>query len=230
MDGSLRLTDDKGGEVARVALDGKYAFPTALTNTQDGTLISGHRDGTVQWRDAATGQELRRGDFHTNRVECVACDAAGGLVVSGGEDGFLVFWDAVAANARKKVKAHDGGVHGVATGPGGAVFSCGDDGAFVQWSADGERVRDVAIGGDKKPGLAAVAVLAGPGLVVAAGGGRLFCSRLADLAPAGEVVLPSAATALAAAPDGRTLAAGLADGTVALFTPAAAAPAPGKPK
>lgn len=227
-DRSLRLTDAAGKEVTRVVLDGKYAYATAMTSVAaDGTLITGHRDGTVQWRDGKTGAELRRGDFHTNAVKAVACDATGTQVVSGGGDGHLVFWDVAAATSRKKVAAHEDGVAGVCIGPGGQAFSCGEDGALAQWDvATGESVRSVTIDDDGKPDLAAVVVLEKLGLVVAAGGGVLHCRKLGDLAPAGTVALPAAAVSLAVSADGTQLAAGLEDGTVALF---AAVPAPAAP-
>ncbi len=224
LDGSLRLTDDKGGEVARVQLDGKYAYATALCNTADGTLISGHRDGTVQWRDGRTGAETRRGDAHENDVACVACDAAGGVVVSGGKDGKIVFWDPATAAPRHEAAAHEDGVAGLCIGPEGIAFSCGRSGALAQWNtATGELVRNVVVGGDDPPHLRAVAVLGGPGLVIAAGRNRLYCRKLSDLSPVGEVELPCGVTALVTGSDGSQLAAGLEDGTVALFGDGAAA-------
>lgn len=217
-DGSMRLTDDKGGEVARVKLEGKHAYATALCSTDGDTLISGHRDGTVQWRDGKTGAEQRRGDAHTNDVNVVACDASGGVVVSGGKDGKLVFWDPATAAARHEVAAHEDGVAGLCIGPDGSAFSCGRSGVLVQWNvATGEPVRNVVVGEDDPPHLHAVAVWTGPGLVVTAGRNRLYCRKLVDLTPASEIELPAGVTSLAVSRDGLQLAAGLEDGTVALF-------------
>lgn len=226
LDSTLRLVDAGGKEVGNVPLEGKYAFATAFCSTADGTLISGHRDGTVQWRDGRTGAELRRGDHHRNHVQVVACDASGAQVVSGGVDGCVVFWDPATASPRAKVQAHEEGVRHLYIGPAGQAYSCGEDGDLKQWDvAKGELVRSVTVG-EKKPRLDAVAVSAKAGLVVVAAGHRLHCLAIADLAPIGSAELPAGCATLASDADGRLLAAGLDDGTVALFDLAAPAPTP----
>lgn len=231
LDSTLRLVDAGGAEVAKVALEGKYAFPMALCSAADGTLITGHRDGTVQWRDGKTGDELRRGDHHRNGVQVVACDASGATVLSGGVDGHVVFWDPATASPRAKAKAHDDGVRHLCIGPGGEAWSCGDDGEVKQWDvASGELVRSAKVGSGRTR-LDAVAVSAKAGFLLAAAHDTLFCLSLADLKPVGEVKLPADCVALATTADGARIAAGLSDGTVALFDLArpVAPPAPPTP-
>lgn len=236
IDSTLRLVDASGAEVAKVPLEGKYAFPTAFCSSADGTLVSGHRDGTVQWRDGRTGEEQRRGDHHVNGIQVVVCDPSGAHVLSGGVDGHIVFWDPATASPRAKVKAHDDGVRHLALGPDGQAYSVGDDGELGQWDvAKGEVVRSVTL--DGKPRLDAVATLAKAGLLVVASRAELRCLKLADLSVVGTVELPADCFALVGSDDGSRLAAGLADGTVLVFdgnqpppAPAPAAPAKNPPK
>ncbi|MBZ0154395.1 MAG: hypothetical protein K8J09_22940 [Planctomycetes bacterium] len=225
LDSTLRLVDANGSEVTQVPLEGKYAFPTAFCSTADGTLISGHRDGTVQWCDGRSGEEQRRGDHHTNGIQVVVCDASGANVVSGGVDGHLVFWDPATASPRAKVKAHADGVRHLCLGPDGQAYSVGDDGDLKQWhAAKGELVRSVTIG-EQKPRLDAVTATAKAGLLVVASRDQLLCLQLADLSLVGTVKLPADCFVLANSADGNRIAAGLADGTVVLFDFAAPPPA-----
>ncbi len=217
-DNSLALTDRSGAEVERLALTGKYAFGLSAAVASDANvLVTGHRDGTVQWRDLRTGAEIRRGDHHVNGVPVLVADAGGTVVVSGGVDGHLVIWDTDAAAPRHKVSAHEGGVVGACLATGGVLLSCGNGRELKRWDlAQGALLQEVLL--DKDGGdVVGVAALASRGLAVVARTDRLLLCGLGDLAPAGEVPIEAGIAALAASPDGTALAAGLADGTVALW-------------
>jgi WD40 repeat protein len=231
VDTTIRLVDATGTETAKLSFDGKYEFPLCLAHSADGTLVSGHRDGTVQWRNGKNGNEIRRGDQHTNGIQVVACNASGTQVISGGVDGFLVFWEPEDATPRAKVKAHKDGVRDLCMGANDEAWSCGAKGELKRWNAaTGELISTTTVG-DADTRLDALAWSAKAGLLVVASRGSLHCLALADLRHLGEVKLPANCLTLASSPDGNKIAAGLSDGRVALFDLAAppAAPAPAKP-
>jgi WD40 repeat protein len=65
------------------------------------------------------------------------------VLVSGGGDGMLRWWDLRHGECVRVRKAHQGAVQSLKRSPeGGRLASCGDDGALHVWDLEsGERVR-----------------------------------------------------------------------------------------
>ena len=198
-----------------------------------GILVAGCDKGSLHfWRkDTAAG--VRVGDnpphtipAHHGPVLSVAC--CGALVASAGADGKVLVWDLAE---EKAVQTLDAGasVRALAATPDGKTLAAaGDDGAVHLW--------DVAAGkpGPKLAGatdwLLTVA-FSSDGKSVAAGGydghlrvwetasGKSLIDVPAQPPPAPNMPPPpvSVVTALAFAPDGKSIAVGGADGVIHLF-------------
>jgi WD40 repeat protein/transcriptional regulator with XRE-family HTH domain len=83
---------------------------------------------------------------HTGSVSALTWAASGKVVVSGGSDGRLRWWDVQNAGGlecMREREAHQGTVHALKVSPDGRTLaSCGDDGAIMLWDLEsGEHVR-----------------------------------------------------------------------------------------
>jgi WD40 repeat protein len=155
---------------------------------------------------------------HAGVVNCVVADCggpAGGVVLSGGEDGMLRAWALVDGTPRGAVEAASGG-GGVlclaAARDGGRVYSGGGDGALRLWSAaalaDGGAF---APGQRVEPGAGGVTHLAlsrsDDALFSASASGTLQAWRASDLAPLRVLgAHPGRVVAMALSRDGSLLA------------------------
>ncbi|HET6753388.1 MAG TPA: hypothetical protein VFH23_05500 [Jiangellaceae bacterium] len=93
-DGTAIVWDlDRSVPERRMRLDTR---PTTAAWNDSGTLIAiGGEDGSVQFRDPATGDRLHETDQneHALMVNDIAFDAAGGRLVSASEDRSILVWD-----------------------------------------------------------------------------------------------------------------------------------------
>jgi WD40 repeat protein len=73
----------------------------------------------------------------------LAWDPTGSVLVSGGSDGMLRWWDLQHGECVRVHKAHQGAVQSLKSSPDGQkLASCGDDGAIMIWKLEsGERLR-----------------------------------------------------------------------------------------
>ena len=73
----------------------------------------------------------------------LAWDPSGAVLVSGGEDGALRWWEVQGGNCLRVREAHQGTVQSLKVSPDGSMLaSCGDDGAINIWDLErGEHLR-----------------------------------------------------------------------------------------
>jgi WD40 repeat protein len=73
----------------------------------------------------------------------LAWSASGDLLVSGGSDGLLRWWDVLNGESVSMRAAHQGTIRALRVSPDGKwLASCGDDGAIVIWDLwSGEHLR-----------------------------------------------------------------------------------------
>ena len=115
---------------------GKYVFSTA-------------EDMTVQRWELATGKKTLLPATHDSWVRGLAFVDKGKLLVTGGFDGRLMWWDALAAKPdkpMKKLDAHDGWIrHLNVSMDGKTLASCGNDHLVKLWNAtDGKPIRTLS--------------------------------------------------------------------------------------
>jgi sugar lactone lactonase YvrE/tetratricopeptide (TPR) repeat protein len=178
-------------------------------------LASAADDGTVRVWDAASGEQVRPLEGHTDRVWSVAFSPDGRRLASASDDGTVRVWDAATGQELPPPRGHTGGANGVAFSPDGQrLASAGEDGVVRVWdAAGGEQVR--ALKGHT----------GGVNGVAFSPDGRRLASASSDQtvrvwdAAGGEQVRPlqghtGGASSVAFSPDGRRLASASHDGTV----------------
>jgi WD40 repeat protein/predicted Ser/Thr protein kinase len=189
-----------------------------LALSPDGrTLASAGKDCLVYLRDAASG-DLRgvlRG--HSGEVNSVEFDRQGQRLATASDDGSARVWDAATGRQLQRLDGHGGEVvAAVFTPDGRALVTAGQDGYLRQWPlAGGQPARAMPAHADRIEGMA----LSPNGLRVASAGkdGYLRVHELATGRLRWERMVAREATAVAYAPDGRTLAVGAGDGNVRLL-------------
>jgi WD40 repeat protein len=104
-DGTAIVWDlDRSVPAQRIRLDTR---PTAAVWNDPGTLIAvGGEDGSVQFRDPATGERLHESDQneHALVVNDVAFDPSGDHLVSASDDRSLIVWDATDGSADHRIR------------------------------------------------------------------------------------------------------------------------------
>lgn len=147
-DGLVKLWDAATGELIRT-FDGHAGSVRSVAFSPDGKLAAsagwGGRGtpGAVWLWDltgAAPGREVARGSSAKQAFHAVAFAAGGAWVLSGGDDGKLVTWNA-ATNALVAERPHDGEVSALAASPDGKrALTATKDGIVRLW--DLERLSD----------------------------------------------------------------------------------------
>jgi WD40 repeat protein len=100
---------------------------------QLGEVRPGRENLVCAW-DTAAGSQKWRAEGHAAPVVCVAADAAGKRVASGGADGEVRVWDAAAGGPVAVLKGHAGRVLALAfTADGAGLVSGAADGTVREW-------------------------------------------------------------------------------------------------
>jgi WD40 repeat protein len=135
------LTKERLPSVTAVAFS-----PDGKTLASAGTLPGGEYLGAVLLWDVATGQELKRLEGHSVRVNCVAFSPDGKTLASGsgiersGGDTSVRLWDVVTGKEVRKLEGHQKAVDCVAFSPDGNSLATGGYGALCLWNLrDGKR-------------------------------------------------------------------------------------------
>jgi len=94
-------------------------------------------------RHPAWGAGNRVLSGHPGIVYAVAWDPTGAVLVSGGSDGMLRWWDRQSGQCVRECQAHQGTVQRLQVSPDGNwLASCGDDGTITTWDlTSGKQIR-----------------------------------------------------------------------------------------
>jgi WD40 repeat protein len=255
-DGLICLWDVAGGRKVR-ELTGHSPACAYLTFSPDGhTVVAGGKDGTVNRWDADTGQPKEPWHWHVGEVRPVAYSPDGRLLASGGKDGTVQLLDAATGKRQHPFKGIRF-VTNLAFSPDGrtlAAVSDAPDATLRLWDVETKEARVLTghtgniLGLSFHPGGKLVATAALDGTVRLWGvtpltpfpsppggegkGVRGQAVRTFDFRSAGP------AYCAAFTPEGRYLAAGLDNGTIAIlrvpalppkYVPAEAAKLPAPP-
>jgi WD40 repeat protein len=189
-----------------------------------GQVLAGLASGGVELRDARTGEVLRAYEGHDDRVHAIALAPDGARFATVAEDGALrVFALATEEPVFADEDASWDAVFGVAWLDDERLASVDVLGHLrVRAAATGadQRVVVVERGADEDEVTSAVYDVArlGDGRLVTTSDAGLRVWSAAEQGPAGAVDTPgAAASCLALSPDGRTLAAGMTNGTIVLW-------------
>src|SRR5262249_29159668 len=80
---------------------------------------------------------------HEGAARLVRFTADGRTIVTGGQDGRLMRWDADSGRALGRIDAHKGAVRAIAVVPSRKwIISAGEDGAIRAWTDDGALARE----------------------------------------------------------------------------------------
>ena len=94
-------------------------------------MASGDRVSVVY---VATGKEMLRLRGHNGAVFCVMYSAAGKSIVTCGDDGAIVFHDAMTGEVRCRLFGHEGRVNDLSLAQNAHLLaSAGDDGTVRLW-------------------------------------------------------------------------------------------------
>ncbi|MDQ4107778.1 MAG: WD40 repeat domain-containing protein, partial [Actinomycetota bacterium] len=131
----VSLWDWERGEVVRT-LDVVGASALAFDPTGS-TIVAGRFDGSVEVRDVATGEHVRRFGAHGAFVWEVVFSPDGERIATAGEDATIAIFDAETAQRQLVLPGHDLLVSGLAFSPDGRrLVSTSPDGVVRVWTLD----------------------------------------------------------------------------------------------
>lgn len=224
-DGKHLAVAGEGGEVAlwdpaerkvTAKLTGHTGRVYAVAWSADGRhLATASLDKTAIIWDAET-RKPRHTLTHPAGVFAVAIAPDGKTVATGGFDTHVRLWDTATGQLTATRKGHTASVRGLAFNPDGEeLASAGADHSVRLWKLTGDTVRELWRHTRAVRGVAYL----GPGFLASAGDdGRLIDWNLGEREPWHTFgPYPSPVTAVAAAPRGSFLVAGLGNGRVGVF-------------
>jgi class 3 adenylate cyclase/WD40 repeat protein len=111
----------------------------AVSPTGDTLAVGVGRD-TFSLVDLATGKRTPAAGSHSAQIENITFTPDGRRIVTGGDDGAVIVWDATTAAPIETLSGHSGRVVGQAiSADGKTVYASGLDGAIFQWDLAGSR-------------------------------------------------------------------------------------------
>lgn len=229
-DSSVRAWTPDGKEKAKFELEGKHAYAHAMALVDGGkSAVFAMHDGSVRWHDAASGAETKRWAGHGGPAAALVADDKGEFVASMEEEaGAVIVWNAAKGEPQHRWIVHDRGAKALCHAGGGVLIASGEKESLARYDGKaGKETHRVELKEEKAAlGISALVAVPGRDFVVGASDTTLFVIAAADLKVIGTAPAPASVTGLGVSADGSTLAAGLDDGTVALWKLAA----PARPK
>ena len=184
--------------------------------TRDGTnLIVSHPDGKVRFWDSQSGKLLRTIDAHASAIHALNLSSDGRLLATGGEDSLAKVWDYQSGQELHRFQAASR-VTDVAFQPNASVLATTGDTETALWDLEtGQKLHKI----EQPDGSWPIYLAFRPdGKKLATSGSRIRISDVQTGTPAGQ--LPRSGGSVGPVlftPDGNTLIAGSADGTVRLW-------------
>jgi len=109
------------------------------------TIVAGLFDGSVEIRDVATGERLRRFGAHAGRVQDIAFSSDGKRIATAGEDATVAIFDARTGRRELVLRGHGLLVTGVDFSPDGKrLVSTAPDGVARVWTLNLDELIDIA--------------------------------------------------------------------------------------
>lgn len=187
---------------------------TAAALTPDSTtVVSAGDDETIRVWTAANGMQVAALAGHTGAIPALAIAPNGQFAVTGGADGLVKVWGLPAV--APKVFVHPDAVTAFALSPdGNRALTAGADRQARVWN-QAMPAAERAFGPNAV--ITALAFAADNATFAVAAADKSLSIRNADQ-EVKKLTLPAEAKAVAFAPDGKTVVAGLADNSIRLFT------------
>lgn len=133
-EGELTITRFPSGTSLSLPCSPEQITALAFHSSDPSQLVTGGKDGEIQFWDTRTGKVLRKLEAHTGPVLALAFHPNGRILASGGADGPIRLWEIRTGREVQQLTAHPGPVQSLAFSPDGrSIASGGTDGGIRIW-------------------------------------------------------------------------------------------------